>query len=118
MRFVSAFLLLLVPDFSTAASVAFKGVEASAACVHGQEINLDLHTLPVKYLIEIRYSVNSVYLPLPTNSTITGDPLQSQTGAKLAFECGDFAEYPSGPSLDGQRVGPAIGYRVTWMMIF
>jgi len=99
-------------------SVQIRDAVASAACVHGQRVELDLRSIPASYRIEIRYSVGGVYVPLEAVSEVTGDVLYSRKGSVVSFRCGDFAEYPEGPEVDGDFVGPAIGYRVTWMMIF
>lgn len=97
--------------------IQLRRAEAAAACIHGQSVSVDMHGIPVGYQVEIRYSTG-VYVPLPVVSEWTGSILQSRTANFLKFRCGDFAEYPEGPELDGDFTGPAIGYRVTWTNIF
>lgn len=98
-------------------SVRVRTTEASAACIHGQAVSVDMFGMPAGYQVEIRYSTG-VYVPLPVVSEWTGSVLQSRTAGILKFRCGDFAEYPEGPEVDGGFAGPAIGYRVSWIGIF
>lgn len=98
-------------------SVRVRSAGVAAACIHGQSVSIDMLGMPAGYQVEIRYSTG-VYVPLPVVSEWTGSVLQSRTAGILKFRCGDFAEYPEGPDVDGGLAGPAIGYRVTWTGIF
>jgi len=96
------------------------------SCVAGEMVDAELGGQPLLYQVEVKYA-DGTYEPLqstihmrPSIAMIDGSLTDYESpvyrkGGTLTFPCGYAWEAEEGPRLDGEQVGKAVGYRVTWL---
>ncbi len=108
------------------ASTGPVAAEASGACEQGDVVRVQLGARPLLYAVEVQYE-GGLAEPMQPDlylrpSLLTLEPSLEdyesplyRDSTELVFSCG-YAWEASGPRIDGQQAGPAVGYRVTWLL--